>query len=204
MNGRSDHVATLLFTGKVLVTGGSEYVGSACCVIANSSIQLFDPATHVWSEVGPMVTGRAQHTATLLLNGSVLIAGGVSAVGPGVTYLSSAELWPQCTGPVITQLTVSPSSLWPPNHKMVPVTVAVSNTGGCGSVFSKITSITSNEEIDADGDWVITGSLTMNLRASRSGNGNGRIYTITVQSTDSSGNFTTATTTVIVAHDQGK
>jgi hypothetical protein len=105
----------------------------------------------------------------------------------------------------ITSLTASPNVLWPPNHEFVPVTVGVSTSGGCGSVSCKIISVTSSEPIDDGGDWVITGDLTLNLRASRLetrvGTGNGRVYTITVQCTD--GHTTpTKTTSVLVPHDQ--
>ena len=63
--------------------------------------------------------------------------------------------------------------------------------------------MSSNEPVDADGDWLITGNLTLNLRAERLGNGTGRVYTITVQCMDSSGNSTTKNVTVNVPHDQG-
>jgi hypothetical protein len=68
----------------------------------------------------------------------------------------------------------------------------------------KITSVVSNEPINGLGDgetspdWEITGDLTLNLRAERSGNGNGRIYTVTVECTDDVGNTTTGTVTVVV------
>jgi hypothetical protein len=61
--------------------------------------------------------------------------------------------------------------------------------------------VSSNEPLDPDGDWVITGNLTLNLRAERLGTGTGRVYTISVQCTDPSGNSSTKTTTVTVPHD---
>ena len=86
---------------------------------------------------------------------------------------------------------------------MIPVTVSVTTSGGCGAVFCKIILVSSNEPIDADGDWVITGDLALNLRAECLGNGTGRVYTITVQCTDGSGNSTIKTVAVNVPHDQG-
>jgi hypothetical protein len=62
----------------------------------------------------------------------------------------------------------------------------------------KIISVTSNET--ASSDWEITGDLTLNLRADRSGNGTGRVYTITVECADYSGNIATAVTRVVVPH----
>lgn len=108
-----------------------------------------------------------------------------------------------CQPPTITTLSTNPNVLWPPNHKMVPVAVSVQSNGGCGTTTCKITSVTSNEPVDADGDWIITGNLTLYLRAERQGNGSGRVYTITVQCTDTAGNVTSKATTVNVVHDQG-
>ena len=111
--------------------------------------------------------------------------------------------------PVISSVTASPNKLWPPNHKMVPVTVAVDATDNC-DFACQIISVASNEPVNGLGDgnttpdWVITGDLTVNLRAERSGTGSGRIYTITVECSDSSGNSSTDTATVTVPHDKGK
>jgi hypothetical protein len=57
---------------------------------------------------------------------------------------------------------------------------------------------------DTANDIVIFDNLTFQLRAERSGNGNGRIYTITYQVTDWAGNSALATATVTVPHDKGK
>jgi hypothetical protein len=62
--------------------------------------------------------------------------------------------------------------------------------------------VTSNEA--GSGQWQITGPLTLSLMADRAGNGNGRIYTVSVSCTDAAGNSKSATTTVTVPHDQGK
>jgi hypothetical protein len=113
------------------------------------------------------------------------------------------------TPPVISGLTASPNSLWPPNHKMVPIAVAVSVADVCDSSAScHIKTITSNEPVNGTGDgntspdWIVTGPLTLELRAERAGNGHGRTYTITVECTDGSGNSSTKAVDVVVAHDQ--
>jgi hypothetical protein len=113
------------------------------------------------------------------------------------------------TPPVITSVSATPSSLWPPNHRMVPVTVAVSAIDICDlTPTCQIISVTSNEpddglgDGDTAGDAVITGDFTVSLRAERSGRGSGRVYTITVRCTDDSGNSATRAVEVRVAHDQ--
>ncbi|WP_375768069.1 FG-GAP-like repeat-containing protein [Archangium gephyra] len=89
---RYHHAAVLLPNGKVLVMGGgtSEYGGDVL-----ASAELFDPATGIWMYTGRMGSARRYHTATLLPDGKVLIAGGSDASG---NQLVSAELYDPATG----------------------------------------------------------------------------------------------------------
>jgi hypothetical protein len=102
-------------------------------------------------------------------------------------------------------VSASPNLLSPPNHKMVPVTITVSATDrGDAAPVSRIVSVTSNEAANTIGDgntsadWTITGPLTVSVRSERSGQGNGRIYTISIESRDRFGNAALATTQVVV------
>lgn len=113
------------------------------------------------------------------------------------------------TPPEIESLTATPASLWPPNHKMVNIMVDVSVSDVCDpSASCKITSVSSNEPVNGLGDgntspdWNITGDLTVELRAERSGKSSGRVYTITVECSDASNNTSQKTVDVKVAHDQ--
>src|SRR6185503_10328450 len=107
--------------------------------------------------------------------------------------------------PAIATVSATPSRIMKTNHEMVPVAVTVSASDGCGGpVTCRIVSVASNEPVDgaSDGDtapdWEITGPLTVKLRGERSGQGNGRVYTITVECTDAAGNRSTSTVTVTV------
>ena len=70
--------------------------------------------------------------------------------------------------------------------------------------------MTSSEPVNGHGDgntspdWRITGDLTVDLRAERSGPGKGRVYTIKVEISDAAGNKVTRNVTVLVPHDMGK
>ena len=91
---RSEHTATLLWDGKVLIAGGrndsSEFLNSA---------ELYDPATGSFAPTGKLSVGRFQHTATLLPNGTVLIAGGFAVRnGPSLLRTATAELFDPATG----------------------------------------------------------------------------------------------------------
>jgi Kelch motif. len=90
------HTATLLPNGKVLVAGGwtNQFGGSTLSI---SSAELYDPATGTWTNTGPLITGRGEHTATLLPNGKVLVVGGLRTAGPN-NSLSSVELYDPATG----------------------------------------------------------------------------------------------------------
>ena len=74
---RSRHTATLLPNGKVLVAGGY-YIQPG--QVALASAELYDPASGTWSITGEsLATARYEHTATMLPNGKVVVAGGSNA-----------------------------------------------------------------------------------------------------------------------------
>ena len=114
------------------------------------------------------------------------------------------------TPPHIVSITASPNSLWPPNHKMVAVTVTVIATDLVDPhPTSHIVSISSNQSTNGNGDgntsvdWEITGPLTANVRSERAG-GSDRVYTLTIQTTDASGNSAFGTVTVTVGQSRGR
>jgi hypothetical protein len=123
-----------------------------------------------------------------------------------VTSLSPFALMtlPDTTPPAILAATASPAVLWPPNHKMVPVSVDVSASNEREDApVCEITAVSSTELVKVPGetDWVITGSRTLQLRAERDGAGPGRVYTISVECTNEAGLSATKQVTVRVPHD---
>jgi hypothetical protein len=113
------------------------------------------------------------------------------------------------TAPALS-LTASQTTLWPPNGKMVPVTIS-------GDVSDSLSGINLADAtytvIDSYGQVQPSGVITVNadgtftfqvlLEASRQGQDKqGRVYTIIVADQDLAGNLGTATITLIVAHDQ--
>ena len=78
--------ATLLPNGKVLIAGGTT---SNAQKDFFASVELYDPTTGTWTNTCTMTAARAFHTATLLPNGKVLLAGGENITGAPMT----AELY---------------------------------------------------------------------------------------------------------------
>ena len=114
------------------------------------------------------------------------------------------------TAPTVS-CAAKPGTLWPADHRLVPITVTVKVTDArSGSAGFTLTSVTSNEPDDAPGpgDGATTGDIrdfdlgTADvaglLRAERSDTGRGRTYTLTYVGRDAAGNQRTCTTTVTV------
>lgn len=173
---------------------------------------IFQPAGTAWAQVQRLLASRRSGGDafgwSVELDTSALIIGAPfndeAGNDAGSAYIFTAPVTP----PIITNAVARPSVLFPPNHKLVPVTISVAAQGG-GSC--RVISVSSNEPINGRGDgntspdWVITGDLTLLLRAERSGpNNKGRVYTITVQCTDAFGNSTMTNVYVTVPHDRAK
>jgi len=98
--------------------------------------------------------------------------------------------------PSLGAITASATTLWPPNHQMVDVTVNYSATDNCSAPSCSIVSITSNEpenglgDGDTSPDWQIVDAHHVRLRAERAGGGSGRVYTINVGCGSASGSVT--------------
>ena len=95
--------------------------------------------------------------------------------------------------PDVLKARPSVDTLWPPNHKMAEISVLGVTDPDCDPITIRIDRITQNEPTDGTGDGdncpdaVGVGTSTTQLRAERSGNGNGRVYTIYFTATDSKG-----------------
>ncbi|MGI8891740.1 MAG: Kelch repeat-containing protein [Chthoniobacterales bacterium] len=90
---RDRHSATLLPNGKVMVAGGLNY-STGLSEGPLASVEIYGPATGQWVVATSLATPRSSHTATLLPDGKVLVAGGYNTSG----YLASAELYDPATG----------------------------------------------------------------------------------------------------------
>ena len=117
--------------------------------------------------------------------------------------------------PPVVRCSNNGPALWPPDHRMVAFGSAVTVDGGIsGAGGFTLLAATSNEPDNGLGDgdtandiqgWLIGTADTAGMfRAERSGKGNGRSYALLYEGRDRADNATRCSTTVMVAHDQGK
>lgn len=108
--------------------------------------------------------------------------------------------------PTIFSLTSDPSYLWPPNHKMVRVSISADVADICSpDVGCRVVKVQSSEPEDSIGDgrtspdWYFAGPLEVMLRAEASGRKAERIYTLTIACTDRERNTSRADTRISVS-----
>ncbi|HZH79278.1 MAG TPA: kelch repeat-containing protein, partial [Archangium sp.] len=134
---RSDHTATPLPDGKVLVAGGY----NAGSVLATA--EVYDPASGTWSTTGSMASPRARHRATPLPDGKVLVSLGH---GPGLT---TAEVYDPASGTWSTTDSIS-SRVLHTATRLLDGKVLVS--GGLGHSTAEVYD-------PASGTWSTTGPM---------------------------------------------
>jgi len=120
---RTEHTATLLDNGQVLVAGGyivEILVGSS----PQSGVELYDPATPTWGMTGAggMGVARDGHTATLLPDGTVLAAGGMNSSGANSyveLYHMDQDWWDPSPAPLHTARSSHTATLLASGHLLV-------------------------------------------------------------------------------------
>lgn len=94
---RRHHTVTLLENGKVLVVGGTSAPGRIAPALA--SVQLYDPAHDTWTAAPDLHQARWGHSAVLLADKTVLVAGGAATrSGDSLKALRTAEIYHPDTG----------------------------------------------------------------------------------------------------------
>ena len=172
-----------------------------------------DILTYAWAGPFGYKTGRNPNVfCSLGFNFISLVASDDwwSSLVPTTTLVNVLD-----TTPPSLQMTLTPTVLWPADHRLVRIDATVTSSDSCGSapVQVVLTSITNSQADNGlgDGDTARdiqeasygTFDTTFLLRAERAGNDTaGRTYTIKYTATDASGNQTPMTTTVSVPLSQ--
>jgi hypothetical protein len=184
-----------------------------------SSDQDGDMLTYEWTQVsGPAVVLSDDDTATPSFTAPQVGPAGATLVfrvtlddGYGGSDSAEVTITVQDTAgaPECDLAKPSKAELWPPNHKLVPISITAVTHGANPAVSITILSVTQDEPINGTGDGdtapdaVIQGSTVL-LRAERAGGGNGRVYRITFEATDGAGGTCVGSVAVRVPHDKGK
>lgn len=155
----------------------------------------------------PVTVSVGTHTFTLTVTDTA-----------GLSSTATTQVTVGGTTPPTLQVMLSPNVLWPPNHKLIPITATLAVSDSCdANPAVALVSITSNEpdngwghrhhddDIEAIGGGPIpfgTDVRSFLLRAERSGKGGERVYTVTYMAKDAAGNTASASAEVIVRHDR--
>lgn len=143
-----------------------------------------------------------QHVVTLLVRDRV-----------GSTDVDEAVITVADTHPPDILVGLTPSLLWPPNHRLVEVIAVVNATDACSMPVVRLTTLVSTDPDDApgtgDGQTVNdiqdvepgTADFSFRLRAERSADGGSRFYEVIYSATDTSGNQNVGGAAAVVPHD---
>jgi len=211
-----DLIKIVQLLGMPVANAGGPYFGTACDAITFDASASSDPngeiVSYAWDFENDGTIDITTDSSTVEYAYESAFIGEARLVvtdddGNTAEDLASVAVLPDTSPPEIESLSPIPPQLWSPNHKMGSVSVEVSVTDSCGATC-RIVSVTSSEpenglgDGDTQPDWQMTGGLTVDLRAERSGTGTGRVYSLTIECVDPSGNVSTSSTEVVVPHNQ--
>lgn len=227
--GSDTQLVTIQDTIAPDITAPADIVAE-CTSPDGTPVDLGEPSVSDICDADPAVANDAPDTFPL---GSTLVTwtatdGSGNAASDGHSVLVQDTTAPEADGP----LTVSPSVIWPPNHRMIPIELGeIAFTDTCDTEPVVQCAVESNEAPDADGDgdtpfdimingapvfdqgtgWfdigAVDGSGTFDLavRSERSGKGSGRVYTVQCRATDADANVSDPIqATIRIPHDHNR
>ncbi len=185
-------VATVECSHTATVTVGvTDPDGDALTVVWTVNGQAVQ--TNVVPSSPPPLTANLA-LVTVLPQGTNLVTVSVTDVAGNTAACSTAAVVVDTTPPVIASASADQTLIWPPDGRMVTVRLSAVVTDACNPTTWKVIGVSCNEPVNGpdsgspNPDWIITGADTVQLRAARSGQGTGRVYSVLLQGTDAAGN----------------
>ena len=220
IGGRIDMGAYELQNTTPFADAGPDQVAECACNTAEPTMVTLDgsgsydadgdPLTFTWT--GPFVGSPANGaTPTVTLEAgcpddyviTLVVNDGTEDSEPNEVVITVVD-----TTPPEFEFSVTPTMLWPPDHKMVLITPSWTVSDDCApSPNVSLISIVANEGDNTIGDGHTSNDIQIGedgsiyLRSERSGTGTDRLYTITYQAVDDCGNTTLRSATVSIPHD---
>ena len=169
-------------------------------VLGSSVIQTPKGGAPVYlPEYATTSLGLGDHAVTLL------VSDGINAPVAKTEIVTMNDTIAPTVAPVASQ-----TIIWPPNNKMVPITIHANAADNSGLPVYLAATVSCDESQAGTSFWTTpvvnqkTGIISLYLQAARFGNGNGRTYTVTIEATDEAGNTSIGCVTIVVPHDRGK
>lgn len=177
-------------------------------------------ADAAWIEFSPAAKGPLSTPASIPFTAKVTVPAGTNAGDHPFDIIALADggdighqkltvtVPPGNAPPVCTGATAAQPTIWAPNHRMVKVDVRGLSDPEAGPVKVTFTDVTQDEPLNASGDGhttpdasIDTGGSTAQVRAERSGNGDGRVYALSFTASDNAGGTCSGSVKVAVPHD---
>jgi hypothetical protein len=174
----------------------NDAVGFAWVQVGGPTVTLLNAATSNPSFTAPPANGAVPLTFRLTVSDGELLSQPADVVvtvnnGPPLCQLARAE----------------PSLLWPPNHKMVPISIVGVTDPNNSPVAITVIGVTQDEPVNGlgDGDSAPDAAIaggTVLVRSERSGTGNGRVYEVQFTADDGQGGVCAGAVTIAVPHSK--
>jgi hypothetical protein len=142
-------------------------------------------------------------------SGDAYVSGGVSSVGVFPADGAGKSFVARITfnqPPACSTAFASPAAIWPPNGRIVPVSILGMTDPDGDPVTLTVTGVRQDEPLSKPGiaDATGIGTAGVSARADRDGKGDGRVYRLSFTASDPQGGSCTGMVTVCVPHDQGR
>ena len=147
-------------------------------------------------------SGKASFSASLTVGAGVFVTATATDAAGNTSEFSASLQSAANSPPVVTGAYPSIDTIWPPNGKMVEVSI-LGVTDPEGDIVTIVIESITDDESDDPADHGGIGTDRAQVRARRDGKGDGRTYTIGFVADDGVNPPVPNTVTVTVAHDQG-